>query len=884
MESLATRNLRCCGAGALLQLMGNTCSNVTRMDESVYREEEPSNTSRSPHHGAVGQTGSSDTSITPPVAGAADLGVQQPPQVAVRSGTSTACQLHDSAASKHCARGDQTGGKVKFLTRKDTANIDEASHIFPSTTESAPEQAETLFVQMPPFEARKNFLLGPPRPACCPERSKTAEGINKLRQTDDPDINSILRLACKVFASDMACCSLLTGDAYHVIAGTGPLLPGICPDRWGFCAWSFLNSNHELLVVEDLKNDVRFSENFFVKDPHYDLRFYAGCPLVTSNGHRLGILCLVGQEPAEFDATRGQVLSNIAELLVRQLERKWAESEARQGHMQLMRSLACYDEAFLFLDTSRKGDWRVLHMNQAASKLLECDWAPLCLPDLAAPGQPQQCPSSDGVALSTLLEVPSDCMSQDEAQTPVTVRGAAGAGPAPSFQLHLRQARADSISPGALQIGSPAFLHDNPTFGKHYYLAALVPLVSEQLDAQNPQLTAEPVPTCGGPRPAKPSRHMACLPSTGPFEGLLLGSLVGKGSFGRVYRGLWKGQLVGVKVIRDIHRLKLDPYGEPMEVLLTRDLKHPSVMKTISHAWWKARDRGGLSGEQQCWMILEYCDRGSIMDAVQQGWFRTSRSPTAGVADLRTVAMTALEIASAMAFLHSKSIVHGDLSGGNVMLTSSPINPHGFQAKVGDFGLSREANASARLAGNVYGTITHMAPEVMLHAHIGPAVDVYAFGVLLWEMLTGTRAWAGLRHANIICLVGVQKQTLAPPEGLHPVLQSLLGQCLSRSPEERPSFKGIADTLSHFVQVTRGTDPAELWAQGASPGGCLCPQTGAGCCLICNHAAGCADAACFCCQMPSSSGLLARSTEEHRGNKTKGGKTASQYLRKAVFS
>lgn len=119
------------------------------------------------------------------------------------------------------------------------------------------------------------------------------------------------------------------------------------------------------------------------------------------------------------------------------------------------------------------------------------------------------------------------------------------------WTVHCRQARADSISPGALQIGSPAFLHDNPAFGKHYYLAALVPLVSEppqQLDAQTPQLTPEPVPTCGGPREAKPSRHVACLPSTGPFEGLLLGSLVGKGSFGRVYRGLWKGQLVGVKV------------------------------------------------------------------------------------------------------------------------------------------------------------------------------------------------------------------------------------------------------------------------------------------------------------------------------------------------
>ena len=61
-----------------------------------------------------------------------------------------------------------------------------------------------------------------------------------------------------------------------------------------------------------------------------------------------------------------------------------------------------------------------------------------------------------------------------------------------------------------------------------------------------------------------------------------------------------------------------------------------------------------------------------------------------------------------------------DLSGGNVMLTSCSINPHGFQAKLGDFGLSRTANASARVAGNVYGTITHMAPEVMIEAEIGP--------------------------------------------------------------------------------------------------------------------------------------------------------------------
>ena len=80
--------------------------------------------------------------------------------------------------------------------------------------------------------------------------------------------------------------------------------------------------------------------------------------------------CIVGHEPREFDASRGLVLSNLSEMLVRQLEHKWAESEARQSSVQLMRSLACYEEAFLFLDTSREGDWRALHMNMAASKLL----------------------------------------------------------------------------------------------------------------------------------------------------------------------------------------------------------------------------------------------------------------------------------------------------------------------------------------------------------------------------------------------------------------------------------------------------------------------------------------------------------------------------------
>ena len=133
-------------------------------------------------------------------------------------------------------------------------------------------------------------------------------------------------------------------------------------------------------------------------------------------------------------------------------------------------------------------------------------------------------------------------------------------------------------------------------------------------------------------------------------------------------------------------------------------------------------------------------------------------------------------------------------------------------------------------------------------------------------MLTSSRAWAGLRHAHIICLVGVQKQTLATPQGLPPALGTLLTHCLAPKPEDRPSFKSIADTLSHFVQVTRGVDPAELWEHSAlTPleDVCVCPQaTPADCCTKCSHTSACAEASCFCCQFTSAASPTA-STKQH---------------------
>ena len=60
----------------------------------------------------------------------------------------------------------------------------------------------------------------------------------------------------------------------------------------------------------------RFSQNFFVVNEDFRLVFYVMAPLISSNGHRVGTLCIMGQQPRKFDATRGAILANLSEMLV----------------------------------------------------------------------------------------------------------------------------------------------------------------------------------------------------------------------------------------------------------------------------------------------------------------------------------------------------------------------------------------------------------------------------------------------------------------------------------------------------------------------------------------------------------------------------------------
>ncbi|KAF6259049.1 kinase-like domain-containing protein [Scenedesmus sp. NREL 46B-D3] len=627
----------------------------------------------------------------------------------------------------------------------------------------------------------------------------------------DGELESTLRLACKVFDVETATVSLLTGERIYLVGACGALPVCVCPDRWGFCGWSFLNPNHELNVVENMLEDARFSENFFVVSENFRLVFYVMAPLISSNGHRIGTLCIMGQQPRKFDATRGAILANLSELLVRQIERRWAlQGSQRVQGSKLLRSVEAYESACGFIDATNVNNWRLLHLNAPAVELLGIEWT-ASYDELPKLDEGRRIAAFDGIPLEQVLGVDMSLAAWQAAQAELTltnVKGAKGtAAEGKSFNVTFKLAASDALDEHApFSVGVPSWLRESsdPGPGHNYFFMHIRP--ADASPARQPAL----LHSSGlqlGPRLTGPS----------PIPNLVLGPLLGKGGFGKVYRGVHEGTEVAVKIIEKLESVRVMRQGIPIEVAMTQNFHHLGVLRSI--AWGIGQPDPAVAqmspalAKPTCWIVSEYCDKHTLVDAVVKGWFRTSRQPTQGGTHLRCVVLTAYEVASALAYIHSQGIMHldltGDLTGGNVLLTSFAGNPHGFSARVTDFGLARPQDVRVRSAPGRYGTVTHMAPETIRAGVLDYPCDAYGFGVLFWEMITGSRAWAGLAHDDVLAQVGGDGQ-LELPQGLPPVLEQLVASCLSKEPTERPTFKQMLPRLEAYLQCTRSCTLEEV--------------------------------------------------------------------------
>ncbi len=176
------------------------------------------------------------------------------------------------------------------------------------------------------------------------------------------------------------------------------------------------------------------------------------------------------------------------------------------------------------------------------------------------------------------------------------------------------------------------------------------------------------------------------------------------------------------------------------------------------------------------YLVTQYVEGGSLLDVVR----RARRQPL----PLAEVLRFGRELCLALEYAHSRGIVHRDLKPGNVWLT------HDQSVKLGDFGLAVGLHFSQiTLEGTLVGTVTYMSPEQALGQRPEPRSDLYALGVMLYELVTGRLPFLGDQLIGIISQhlhtapVAPSWHNPAAPKGLEDLILSLL----AKAPDQRPS-------------------------------------------------------------------------------------------------
>ncbi|KAM9321543.1 mitogen-activated protein kinase kinase kinase 12 [Gastrophryne carolinensis] len=240
-----------------------------------------------------------------------------------------------------------------------------------------------------------------------------------------------------------------------------------------------------------------------------------------------------------------------------------------------------------------------------------------------------------------------------------------------------------------------------------------------------------------------------------PFEEIQDLQWVGSGAQGAVFLGKFHGEEVAVKKVRDI---------KETDIKHLRKLKHPNII-TFK----------GVCTQAPCYCILmEFCAQGQLYEVLRAG-----RKVTPSL-----LVDWSMGIAGGMNYLHLHKIIHRDLKSPNMLITYDDL------VKISDFGTSKElSDKSTKMS--FAGTVAWMAPEVIRNEPVSEKVDIWSFGVVLWELLTGEIPYKDVDSSAIIWGVGSNSLHLPVPSSCPDGFKLLLRQCWNSKPRNRPSFRQI---------------------------------------------------------------------------------------------
>jgi serine/threonine-protein kinase len=254
------------------------------------------------------------------------------------------------------------------------------------------------------------------------------------------------------------------------------------------------------------------------------------------------------------------------------------------------------------------------------------------------------------------------------------------------------------------------------------------------------------------------------------------------GGMSHVYRALDTviGKTVAIKILTDAACQDEEAKARFFaEARMAAKLEHENVLSIFDY---------GEDGFHRPFMVMEFLrgeDLRHLIDNQRTG-------------DLPGRLKIALDIARGLEYIHEQKIIHRDIKPENVWITTAGV------AKLMDFGIAKSEGLNMTRAGYVLGTPRYMAPEQVVGSGVTQQVDIYSFGMLLFELLTGAKPMAGQTIERIFYAIlnePLNLESLRQGGCPEPVCQ-LVVRCTAKNPVERP--QGIGSVVAELERCLAG--------------------------------------------------------------------------------
>ncbi|KAL6579374.1 MAP3K epsilon protein kinase 1 [Orobanche minor] len=255
----------------------------------------------------------------------------------------------------------------------------------------------------------------------------------------------------------------------------------------------------------------------------------------------------------------------------------------------------------------------------------------------------------------------------------------------------------------------------------------------------------------------------------------MLGDEIGKGAYGRVYKGLdlENGDFVAIKQV-SLENIAQEDLNTIM------NLNHKNIVKYL----------GSLKTKSHLHIILEYVENGSLANIIKPNKF--------GPFPESLVSVYISQVLEGLVYLHEQGVIHRDIKGANILTTKEGL------VKLADFGVATKLTEADVNTHSVVGTPYWMAPEVIEMSGVCAASDIWSVGCTVIELLTCVPPYYDLQPMPAlfrIVQVEISDEHPPIPDSLSPAITDFLRQCFKKDARQRPDAKAL---LSHpWIQNSR---------------------------------------------------------------------------------